>query len=306
MSEDGSMFDIKYEEFAENLLEVFPELESNVRNAISLSEGDRIKRFRDEIVPVAGSPTRDAGANPGTVLPGVTISDSVWADLSDKNKKSIQEYITLLSFACILETGGDISAAWSAWSQNKGAVDDFFKTWAGKLDGFNLEGLMSKFTNFFGISGEKIPSIPEKFLKGHIARLAEEIVRDFNPRDLGFTDEEIEKLEKDPAKAFEVMMKLYSSKPDFIQNAVKKIGKRLQDKITSGKIKPQEIANEAEELMKVFSDNPAFVDMMESFKSMFGMEDMAMARKAGREGSARLALVRDRLRKKLDARNKKK
>jgi hypothetical protein len=83
---------------------------------------------------------------------------------------------------------------------------------------------------------------------------------------------------------------------------VKKIGKRLQDKIMSGQIKPQEIANEAEELMKIFSENPAFVEMMETFRSMFGMEDPDLARQAGREGSARLAIVRDRLRKKLEAR----
>jgi hypothetical protein len=40
---------------------------------------------------------------------------------------------------------------------------------------------------------------------------------------------------------------------------------------------------------------------MESLKSMFGFEDMDMARQAGREGSARLSMVQQRLRKKLEA-----
>ena len=68
----------------------------------------------------------------------------------------------------------------------------------------------------------------------------------------------------------------------------------------SGSIKPQEIAKEAEELMKEFMDNKPFVEMMEGLKSAFGFEDMASARKAGKEQSARMSIVRDRLRKKLE------
>jgi hypothetical protein len=53
-------------------------------------------------------------------------------------------------------------------------------------------------------------------------------------------------------------------------------------------------------MMKEFSENSSFVDMMENIKRAFGMEDMDIARKTGNEGSARLSLVRDRLRRKLD------
>jgi hypothetical protein len=301
-ADDTNLFDTKYEEFAESLLDVFPELETPIRNAISLSESERLDKYKSVVLPGTGSPDRDRSLNPRTVLPGVTITDAAWAEVSEATRKSIHDYITLMSVACFLQTGGgDLSGVWATWSKDKGAMDDFMSTWADKLGGLDIGGLMGKFSGFFGLSGEKVPTIPEKFLKGHIARLAEEIVRDFNPRDLGFTDEELERLEKDPGRAFEVMMKLYSGKPDFIQGAIKKIGKRLQEKIASGAIRPQEIANEAEELMKVFSENPAFVEMMGSFRSMFGMEDMGLARQAGREGSARLAIVRERLRKKLDA-----
>ena len=300
--ETKNIFDTKYDDFAGDLLEVFPELEGNVRAAIALNEAERMRRFRDEVLPVAGSPMRDHDVNPRALLPGVTISDAVWTELSENNRKSIQEYITLLSFSCLLQTGTDISSAWASWSQNKESMDDFMKTWSGKLDGVDLGGLIGKFSGLFGISGESFPSIPEKFLKGHIARLAEEIVRDFDPREFGFTEDDIQRLEKDPGRAFELLMKMYGGKGDFIQKAIKKIGKRLQDKIMSGQIKPQEIANEAEELMKIFSENPKFVEMMESFRSMFGMEDPDLARQAGREGSARLAIVKDRLRKKLEAR----
>ena len=57
--------------------------------------------------------------------------------------------------------------------------------------------------------------------------------------------------------------------------------------------------------MKEFSSNTEFVGVMESVKSMFGFEDMDLARQSGREGSARLSMVQQRLRAKLEARKAK-
>jgi hypothetical protein len=53
--------------------------------------------------------------------------------------------------------------------------------------------------------------------------------------------------------------------------------------------------------MKEFAGNTDLVGMMESLKSAFGFEDMDTAKAAGREGSARLSAVRERLKKKLEA-----
>ena len=107
--------------------------------------------------------------------------------------------------------------------------------------------------------------------------------------------------EKSPSRAFDILVQLFTKNPAAIQDMVKKIGKRLQQKIQSGAIRPQEIAKEAEELMKEFAGNTDMVSMMESLKSTFGFEDMDMAKAAGKEGSARLSLVKERLRKKLEA-----
>jgi hypothetical protein len=46
-------------------------------------------------------------------------------------------------------------------------------------------------------------------------------------------------------------------------------------------------------LIKECTDNPAFKEMLESMRSIFGFEGCSdMARQQGREGSARLSLVR--------------
>ena len=146
------------------------------------------------------------------------------------------------------------------------------------------------------------PKLPERFLKGHMARLAQEMIKDITPADLGISPEMMKECEKDPSRSIQILFSTFTDNPGVIQQLIGKIGKRLQQKVMSGSINPQEIAREAEELMKEFAGNSSFVDMMGGIKSAFGFEDMDMARAAGKEGSARLATARDRLRKKLEKR----
>jgi hypothetical protein len=86
--------------------------------------------------------------------------------------------------------------------------------------------------------------------------------------------------------------------PAVIQNAMKRIIKKLQDKFQRGEFNPQDLAAEAEEMMKEFSENPAFVEMMESLRKTFNFEDPEAAAAAGKPESARLAMIKARLRQK--------
>ena len=289
----SSVFQSKYNEFADDLLSSFPELSGPIQAAKAIAATERITRFQAEVLPTAG-PGRNSAANPGTVLPGVTITDALWSELSDRSRSAIQEYLTLLSVCCLFETNGGagIDAAFGE------GMDSFLNSWKDRMSSVDFNGLAEKMAGLFGGAKDGIPKLPEKFLKGHLAKLAEELVKDFNPADFGLDEETIKACESDPSQAFGMLMKIYTSNPGAITGTIAKIGKRLQAKIQSGAIRPQEIVAEAEELMKTFSDNPAFVEMMESFRSVFGMEDPDLARQAGREGSARLAMVKERLRKK--------
>jgi hypothetical protein len=105
----------------------------------------------------------------------------------------------------------------------------------------------------------------------------------------------------DPSKALQMMMDLFMKKPEILQGTIQKLGKKLQAKIQSGSLRPQELVAEAEELIKMFSENPQFVEMMESFRQAFGFEDKETAQAAGRDNENRLSIARARLRKKLDA-----
>jgi signal recognition particle subunit SEC65 len=194
-------------------------------------------------------------------------------------------------------------------------MDDMMNDMKNKLESVNFQEIIKKFMTFFKSSDENkktsenpsgfeklfengFPKIPEKFLKGHMAKLAQEIVKDITPEDLGINPEMVSECEKNPSRAFDILFQVFSSNPGSIQKVVQKIGKRLQQKIMSGAIRPQEIAREAEELMKEFADNSSFVDMMDGIKGAFGFQDMDIAKAAGRESSARLSMVKERLKKK--------
>jgi hypothetical protein len=316
-----SVFETKYNEFVEDVLGALPEYTAVIQAAKELDHNTRLARFQEEVKvtnTLAGS-TEDVQTNPGTILPGVKLTDAVWATLSENTKKAIWEHVRIVSICCFMEAGfgGDSKPSW---------MDDAMKEMKEKLESTDFQDIIKKFMKFFTLdpndatgtnskSDEKeskgmpdlkglfengFPKLPEKFLKGHLARLAQEIVKEIKPDDLGITPEMLKACEKDPSRAFNILISTFSDNPGVIQKTIARIGNRLQKMVQSGSIRPNDIAREAEELMKEFAGNSSFVDMMQGIKSAFGMEDMDVARAAGREGSARLSLARDRLRKKLE------
>lgn len=314
VTESPSVFQTKYDEFAKELLETFPEQSVAIAAAVALTPAERLVRFQADV-----KVHDDEGVNPGFLLPGVALPDDVWTSLSEANRKVLRDYVRLLSMCCFLEGFGSEGKDKEGpeGKEGKGTpawMDKVMGDWKSKLSSMDFEGLLKKCAGLFGGSdkdatdtsgnptgGFKLPKLPEKFLKGQLAKLAEEIVKDIKAEDLGLTPEMMAECEASPSRAFELLLQVMTKNPGILQSTIKKIGKRLQQKIQSGSIRPQEIAKEAEELMKEFSENTEFVGMMDSFKSAFGFEDMDTARKTGNEGSARLSLVKERLRKKLAA-----
>ena len=315
------MFETKYNEFVDELLGALPEYTAAIQTAKALDHKTRLQRFQAEVKvanTLGKSSIENFQKNPVTILPGVTIADSVWSSLSDQSQKAIWEHVHILSICCFMEAGFGAEDARPAW------MEDAMNEMKSKMENIDFSSIIKKFMTFFAPddgsnsvgSDEKkefkgmpdlksmfengFPKLPERFLKGHMARLAQEIVKEITPADLGITPEMLKECEKDPSRAFNILISTFSNDPGIIQKTIMRIGNRLQKKVQSGSINPSEIAREAEELMKEFAENSSFVDMMSGIKTAFGFEDMDTARAAGKEGSARLASVRERLRKKLE------
>jgi hypothetical protein len=286
-------FQSKYEEFCNDLLTACPELKDLIESARALSKEQRVSEYKNKVLKETLSSENH------TVLPGVTIPSTIWESLSKNSQKAIKEYNSILNL-CVIYESGDVDGIPQEW------VDSMMREWRTRMEGVDFTKMSSKFFDMFGKAGDSLPPLPEKFLKGQMAKLAEDLVKEFNPEDFGFTVEDVEACEKDPSRAFEILMKVSGRNPDLIQKAVQKIGKKLQHKVQTGQFKPQDLAREAEELIGEFQSNPAFVEILESFRSVFNFEDMDLARKSGNEGSARLSLVKQRLKKKLEEKKKNK
>lgn len=311
MSDDPALdgiFQKKYIEFCDDLIQSYPERSTEITAARALPEPERLQRYRNEVLPSAGRPDRNPLDNPGTVLPGVTIENTDWLTFSETSKRAIQEYITLLSFCCMF---GDPAHPWmhdlSGNGPSRAWMDEMMKKLRGKLSSVDFKSLSEKIMHLFGSAGAAGGAgfqIPDRFLKGQLAKLAEELVREFKPEDFGLSPEELQETEQNPSRAFDMLMRIYTQRPEILQNAMKRIANRLQEKIRKGELRPQEIAAEAEQMIKEFSENPAFVELMETFRSVFGFEDQDLARASGHEGEGRLALARSRLRAKLEAKKR--
>ena len=297
------MFDSKYSEFARDLQGACPELTPEIEKAIALSPEERRLKFKEEVLAFC-SPTRNSDVAPAFVLPGVAMPAQIWIDLSIKSRTAIQEYLTLLSFTFLLESGTKEDTKSNGWNADwaKKMMDEM----KAKMDSVDFAGLTEKIGKLFGSAAAGgfaggIPQIPEKFMKGQIAKLAEEIVKELRMEDFGIDPEDMAAAGNDPTKALNLIMEIFSKNPQKFQGTVQKLGKKLALKIQSGAIRPQELVAEAEELMKTFGENPQFVEMMEAFRSAFGFEDKEAAQAAGRDNENRLSIARARLRKKLEA-----
>ena len=284
-------FQLKYNEFCADLEGTCPELKSEILLAKNIPKEKRIEEYKTHVFDKLKSTT---SSKTHIVLPFVIIPDTIWTSFSSKTIEAIKGYTTILNL-CVMYSTNDVSG------MSQEDVDEMMREWRSRMENVDFTKMSSKFFELFGKSGGVLPPLPEKFLKGQMAKLAEELVKDFDPEEFGFSPAELEACEKDPVRAFEILIKASTNNPDLIQNALQKIGKLLKQKIQSGQIKPQELAKEAEELMKEFQNNPSFVEILETLKGAFNFEDMDIAKATGKEGSARLSIVKARLQKKLEA-----
>jgi hypothetical protein len=314
MSEEKSLdsiFQKKYTEFCDDLLGTYPEKDTEIRVARALTEVERMARFRAEVLPIAGNPTRDPLVTPGPVLPGVTIEEDHWKTFSAASQKAIQEYITLLTFTCMFEGIGSGAAGANPFEDfatnpaMKAMMEQMMGSWKEKLNNIDFKAISEKMMKMFG-EGKGGFKVPERMLKGQLAKLAEELVKEFKPEDFGLNAAELEETERNPSRAFDLLMNIYTQKPELLQNAMKRIAKKLQDKVRRGELRPQELAAEAEEMMKEFTDNPAFVELMEGFRGAFGFQDEESSKAAGRDGENRRAQAVKQIRAERERRQKQK
>jgi hypothetical protein len=210
-----------------------------------------------------------------------TTADGLW-DLSGFQHDMEAMMNTLKSSESVGDEDGGMAGGGMA-SGMAGAMNGIFEKLGKMAETFGIKDLSGAAGKF---------KIPERLFKGHIAKIAEELVKEFKPEDFGISPEMLET--DDPARVFTYLQEVFTKKPEMLMTAAQKIAKKIQVKFQRGEIKREDIIREAEELMKEFSDNEMFSEMFGSLGEMLKGGE----KESGNEGSSRRREVQERLRRK--------
>ena len=145
---DSDMFGKKYEEFAKDLLASYPELEAHIQAALDLLPENRVDRYRSEVFEKTRTLTAATlTTSPGTVLPGVTITEEMWNTTSKKSRVIVFEYISILNLCMAFQGGADSEKFTKEWAENT------MRDARASMDSIDFEKLSEKFFSAFGTKG---------------------------------------------------------------------------------------------------------------------------------------------------------
>ena len=275
--------------FCEDLLPTFPELTKEITAVQARPVADVEKEF---VALWKTNPAvltlRDATyLFTHDFLPGVRVTEALWKEVSENTHKAIWNHLQTLALLS--------AASFDAGSLDLSGMMAQMKEMA---ESPMMKSMMEKLKEMMGsgISGEKPAfKIPERLFKGQIAKMAEELAREFKPEDFGLSPELLES--SDPTKIFGYLQEVFTKKPELLMAGAKRIAQKIQGKFERGELKREDLMREAEEMMKEFSDNPMFSELFGGLTEMLSGSD----KETGNEGSARRRAVQERLRKKMDA-----
>jgi hypothetical protein len=295
-------FDSTYAQFVSELKGTFPEFAAALSSVPEGAKAHFVSTWKPHTAAVA-SQTAGIFAGSGVELvPGVRMTATLWAELSAKTQAAIWKYLSslLLLAASADETLWDLSG----FAHDMEELMKRLKEEGGGETPTMMKDMfekLGKMAETFGFDAKDLSGaaaaagkfkIPERLFKGHIAKIAEELVKEFKPEDFGISPELL--TSDDPARVFTYLQEVFTKKPELLMSAAQKIAKRLQAKFQNGSIKREEIIREAEELMAEFSENEAFSSMFGSLGEMLKGSE----KEAGQDGSARLRETRERMKKK--------
>ena len=304
-------FAATYVQFVTELLETFPEY----AGALNAAKTD--PKARENFLAVWKTHTSNIAVQNNSIfteaglelVPGFSMTAKLWSELSNNSRNAIWRYLTsLLLIAAAFDGGEKTDGIWDISgfehdmeemmkrlkSGEDNGMKDIFEKLAKMAEGFGMKDISGAFEGLGGVDAEGKPKfkIPEKLFKGHIARIAEEIVSEFNPEDFGLSPEILNS--NDPTKIFTFLQEIFTQKPDMLIGIAQRIAKKIQAKFQRGDFNRDELIREAEELMKEFSDNEAFSGLFEQLGEMLKGGE----KESGNEGSARRREVQERLKKK--------
>ena len=304
--------------FCEELLMTFPELATHISRAATVSPAQYWKSWIGSLdILLTKSTDGLMKDRKGFLIGAVRLTPAVWSEISEKTQAAIWKYLRTLTLESVMETGIDslgaevtqklmnIMTAERLESDPEAASSEMFEESMKHMKPLmeKLKGLLGE--NFMDVSGFTMPEIPERLRKGRIAKMAEDMAKQFDPADFGIdpallTGDNVEEILKRLAE-------LYQRDPTLLISGAKRVADRIKKQIQGGSLNRDDLVAEAKEFIEIFKEHPMFKEMMGKVAGMGGLAEMfgaATSPTSEAAPSERLLAARERLRRKMAERKK--
>jgi len=329
MASSPSKFSTTLISFCDELRQTFPELAAPIARVAAATPAQFWKMWRSHLdILVDCDAVALFSERKGLVIGVVQLTPALWSEISDKTQEAIWRYLRTLILEAALENNLEnietaemqklidiMNAEASVLEETMDHLKPLLERMKGLIgSGFpGFADISSAFAGFADLSGMSFPEIPERLRNGRIAKLAEEMAKQFNPADFGidpalFAGDNVEKV-------LTGLVEMYQRDPSKLMEGAQRIAEKIKKQILGGSLNREELVAEAQEFIAIFKDHPMFKEIMGKVEGLMGPGGLAdLLGGSGLPGfggsggapSERRRAVQERLRKKLAARNNKK
>jgi hypothetical protein len=304
-----SAFTSTLNSFCAELRLTFPELEAQVARAATTTPTQFWKSWQENLDILL---LRDAdalhGERKGFLVGAVRLTPAVWAEVSPTTHAAIWKYLRTLVLESAMTEELDtekmqklVDILTAERVESPGGFEETMKPMLERLK--SMMGSPDFMKGFMDSSaGFTMPEIPERLRNGRIAKMAEEMAKQFDPSEFGI----------DPAllkgdnieEILTRLAELYQRDPTLLIGGAKKMADRIKKQILGGSLNREELIAEAQEFIALFKEHPMFKEMLGKFNDMMGpggIGEMFGSSNSAAPSERRRA-VQERLRKKMAAR----
>jgi len=307
--------------FCQELGLTFPELQPQITRALTVTPLKFWNSWKDSLEILC---ERNAeilfSEHKGFLVSAVRLTPALWKEVSEATQKAIWKFLRTLTLEAAMELNLEgvktetmqklmtILTAERIEADPVGAASDMFEESMNHMKPLmeKLKGLLGSTGagGFMDLSGFEMPEIPERLRNGRIAKLAEEMAKQFDPKEFGI---DAELLKGDNIE--EIMSRLaemYQRDPTQLISGAKQVAEKIKKQIMGGSLNREELIAEAQEFIAIFKEHPKFkeiIDKVSGFMGPGGLAEMFGGGESAAAPSERRRAVQERLRKKLAARN---
>jgi hypothetical protein len=308
--------------FCDEMSGTFPELGLQIARTRQTSASKFWRAWKEHLEILL---TREAdklfSVRRGILLAPLMLTEAMWCEVSDATRAAIWKYLRTLTLEAAMDVQLDSLDAGTTQllmdiltqerleaggKEAEAAASELFEESISHLKPLldRLKNVTGSFLDLSGLKDLPLPEIPERLRNGRIAKLAEQLAKQFNPAEFGI-DPAV--LEGDNVEdILKRLAELYQRDPTLLIAGAKRVAERIKKQILGGSLNREELIAEAEEFIKLFKEHPLFKEGISKLQGILGEGGIAeMFGAAGSGGGApseRRRAVQERLRKKMEAR----